>query len=190
MWHAIYSLSYHMVSEWRPVFPLGKLLSAGASQKPQARPSMKKSLWGSLLEPMTGYYQLGAQHWIQWTQTTTRKGWERRRNEHCTERPRPTSFWRGGRAAKTYVLHRRRISLNTNIWQLQDTFWILMRVSKHPCHYFHVMERLHLNCSKDHLCHQLCLQRTSLEDKLMDWMSAESKETTVILWRVMWVVHQ
>jgi hypothetical protein len=27
---------------------------------------------------------------------------------------------------------------------------------------------LHLNCQKDHLCHHLCLQRTSLEDELKD----------------------
>jgi len=25
---------------------------------------------------------------------------------------------------------------------------------------------LHLNCRKDHICHQLCVQRTSLEDQL------------------------
>jgi hypothetical protein len=31
---------------------------------------------------------------------------------------------------------------------------------------FHNMVQLHLNCQKDHISHQLCLQRTSLEDEL------------------------
>jgi len=44
IWHATYSLSYHMVSEWGPVFPLEKMLSAGGSQKPQAGPFVKRSL--------------------------------------------------------------------------------------------------------------------------------------------------
>jgi len=41
MWHATYSQSYLMVSEWRPVFPLDETLSAGGSQKPQAKPFRK-----------------------------------------------------------------------------------------------------------------------------------------------------
>jgi len=35
-------------------------------------------------------------------------------------------------------------------------------------------------CQKDHHCHQLCLQTTSLEDKLKYWMSSKSNESTVI----------
>jgi len=34
MWHATYSLSYHMVLGWRLVVPLGETLSDGGSQKP------------------------------------------------------------------------------------------------------------------------------------------------------------
>jgi len=44
MWHVTYSPSYHMVSEWRPVFPLSEMLLVGGSHKPQARPFGKKSL--------------------------------------------------------------------------------------------------------------------------------------------------
>jgi len=37
-WHEIYSLSYHTVLEWRPVFPLGEMVLAAGSRKPLARP--------------------------------------------------------------------------------------------------------------------------------------------------------
>jgi len=43
MWHPTYSLSYHIVSEWRPVFPLSETFSAGGSEKPHERPLTKKS---------------------------------------------------------------------------------------------------------------------------------------------------
>jgi hypothetical protein len=43
-----------MVSEWRPVVPLIQMLSAGGSQKPQARPFTKMSLYDRLLQPITG----------------------------------------------------------------------------------------------------------------------------------------
>jgi len=51
------------------------------------------------------------------------------------------------------------------------------------------MVRLHLNRQKDHCCHQLCLQRTSLEDKLKYWTSAESNDSTVIQPKVMRTMH-
>jgi len=57
MWRVTYSLPYHMVSEWRPGFPLGKMLLAGGSQKPQARACAKKSLYGRLLERISGFWQ-------------------------------------------------------------------------------------------------------------------------------------
>jgi len=44
MWHTTFPLSYHMVSEWRPVFPLAAMLLAGGSQQLLASPNMKKSL--------------------------------------------------------------------------------------------------------------------------------------------------
>jgi len=37
------SLSYHMVSEWRPVSPLAKMSSAVGNEKSQARPFTEKS---------------------------------------------------------------------------------------------------------------------------------------------------
>jgi len=52
-----------------------------------------------------------------------------------------------------------------------------------------MMVRLHLNCLKDHLCHQLCLQRTSLQDELKYQMSAESEEFTDVQPKLMKVVH-
>ena len=52
-----------------------------------------------------------------------------------------------------------------------------------------MMVRLHSNCQKDHLCHQLCLQRTSLESELKYQMSAESEASTVIQSKVMRIAH-
>ena len=45
------------------------------------------------------------------------------------------------------------------------------------------------HCQKNHLCHQLCLQRTSLQDELKYWMSSKSNELTAILPKVMRLVH-
>jgi len=42
MWHPRYSVSYHMVLDWRPVVLLSEVSLAGGSQKPQARPLVKK----------------------------------------------------------------------------------------------------------------------------------------------------
>jgi len=52
-----------------------------------------------------------------------------------------------------------------------------------------MMLRLHLNCQKDHHCHQLCLQRTYLEDELKYYMSAKSAKSTVIQSKVMRTAH-
>jgi hypothetical protein len=40
------------------------------------------------------------------------------------------------------------------------------RSLKHPGQSFIMMVQLQLNCQKDLLCHQLCMQKTSMEDKL------------------------
>jgi len=48
---------------------------------------------------------------------------------------------------------------------------------------------LHLYSRKNHLCRQLCLQRTSLEDKLQYSMSAKSIESTIIQSKVMRIAH-
>jgi len=74
-------------------------------------------------------------------------------------------FWRCGRAAKTNLLPRRNLALKIGKWLPLVTFQTRKRSSKHPGHSFTMIVRLHSNCQKDHLCHQLCLQRTILEDE-------------------------
>jgi hypothetical protein len=49
--------------------------------------------------------------------------------------------------------------------------------------------RLYLNCQKDLLCHQHCLQKTSLEDEHKYEMFAESDESTVIQSKVTRITH-
>ena len=65
MCHGTYSQSYHMVSEWRPIFPLRELLLSGGSENPQARPLAKKSFQGRLFEPITGFWRGITQYRIQ-----------------------------------------------------------------------------------------------------------------------------
>jgi len=189
MYRATYSLSYHMVSEWRPVFQLGEMISAGGSQKPQPRPVVTKSLLGSLLKPITELWWALTEHWIPRTEKSTRKGRKRKRNGHWTARPRFMTFWRCGRAAKTYLLHGRNLVLKTRSCQQWDTFQTHNRSSKYPGHSFNVMVRLHSNSQKDFLCHQPCLQRTSLEDELKYWMSTKSDNSTVIQSKVRRIAH-
>jgi len=107
MWHGIYSLSDHMVSKWRPIFPLAEMVLAGGSQKPQERLFARKSLYRSLLNSITWCWQALNQTWMQWSQKTTRKWRKRWRKGNCTEWPRFTKFWRCWRAARTHVLPRR-----------------------------------------------------------------------------------
>jgi len=189
MWRTTYSLSYHMVSEWMPVFPLAKMLSAGGSQKPQVRHFARTSMWGSLFEPITLFSPALTQNWIQQTQKTSRKWRKRWREWHCTEWPRFTTFWRCGRAAKPCVLSRSNHALKTSRWLPWDTFRTWKRSSKHCGHSFNMMVRLYLNCQKDLLCQHLCLQRTSMEDELKYWMSAESEESTIIQLKLIRIVH-
>jgi len=189
MLHAICSISYHMESEWRPGFPLGKMSLTGGSRKQQARPFMKKSFWGCLLEPILGSWWEITQYPIQRTWKTTRKWTKSQRKGNCTEWPRFTTFWICGRAARTYMLHRRNLVIKTNKWQLLDTFQTPKRSSKPPGHSFDMMVWVHLNCQKDHLCHQLWLQRTCLEDELGSWMSTESWESTVIQSKMSRIAH-
>jgi len=51
------------------------------------------------------------------------------------------------------------------------------------------MVQLHLYCQKDHRCLQLCLQQTSLGDKLKYSMSAESEDSTILQLEVMRIPH-
>jgi len=92
VWRATYSVSYHMVSEWRPVFPLGEILLAGDSQKTQVRPFAKTLLWGSLQEPITRFLRAKTQYRIRQDLKTTRKWRMRRRIGNFTEWPRSTTF--------------------------------------------------------------------------------------------------
>ena len=98
-------------------------------------------------------------------------------------------FWRCGRAAKMYMLRRKNLALITSRWQLQDTFCIRNRSSKHPGRSFIMMVRLHFNGQKNHLCYQLRFRWTSLEDKLIYWMSTKSGDSTVIQSNVMTIAH-
>jgi len=189
MWRATYSLSYQMVSEWRPVFPVAEMLSAGGSQKPPARPFAKMSLQGSLLAPITGFWLALTRYWIQQKQKTTRKWRKRRRRGNCTEWPRFTTFCRFGRAAKTYLLPRRNLALKTSRWLRWDTFRTQKTSSMHRGHSLNIMVRLHSNLQRDLLCHHHCLERTSLEDELKYWMSTKSEESTITQSNVMSIAH-
>jgi len=98
-------------------------------------------------------------------------------------------FWRCGRAANAYMSHRKNLTPGTSQWLLLNTFQILKRSSKHHGQTFNIMVWLHLNCQKDHHCYPHCPQRTSQEDGLKYWMSAQSGESTVIRPKVMRIVH-
>jgi len=71
-------------------------------------------------------------------------------------------MWQG---SQTYVLHRRNLMLKAGRWQPNHSVHTWKRSWKHPGRSFNMMAWLHVNCQKDHLCHQLCLQRTSLGDE-------------------------
>jgi len=77
-----------------------------------------------------------------------------------------TTLWRCGRAAKTYQLPTRNLVHKTSSRPPWDTFRTRKRSSTHPGHTFSMMVPLHLHCQKDQLCHQLCVQRTYLEEEL------------------------
>ena len=94
-------------------------------------------------------------------------------------------FWRGGSVGKPLEVYCRYLTLKITMWLSEDTFQILMRMSKHPGQTFIMMVQLHSNCQKNHLCHQLGLQRTSLQDELKYWMSTESNHSKAILLKLM-----
>jgi len=166
MWHTTYSLLYNIVFEWRPVFPFTEMLSAGSSDKPQARPFAKKLFCGSLLETIMEFWQALTQNWMQRTHKMTRNWRKRRPKRHRTEWPRFRTCCSCRRAAKSYMLPRRNLGLKTSRWLPWDTSVTPKRLSEHCGHSFNMMVWLHLNCREDLLCHHLCLQRTSLEAKL------------------------
>jgi len=113
-----------------------------------------------------------------------------RKKGNCTEWPRFTTFCRCGRAAETYRLPRRNLALKTSSWPPWEIFRTMKISSKHCGHAFNIMVRLHSYCHEDLLSHQLCLQKTSLEDKLKYWISAESEESTVIQSKVIRITHR
>ena len=98
----------------------------------------------------------------------------------CEHKLRPTTFWRFVWAARTYVLQRRSLALTTSRWQPFDTFLTQKRLSKPPDHSFNMLVQRHFNCQKDNCSHQVCLQRTSLDDNQKSLMSAKSRESTII----------
>ena len=67
----IFSIIPHRVGV-EPSFSLAEMVLDEGSQKPHARPFVKKSLSGSLLEPITGFCDALTQNWIPHTQKTTR----------------------------------------------------------------------------------------------------------------------
>jgi len=72
MRHAMYSLSYHMVSEWRQALPMGHILSVEGSERPLARHFPKMWLLGCLLGLIHWYGQAMPQHVICSILETTR----------------------------------------------------------------------------------------------------------------------
>jgi len=114
MWLATYSLLYHMVLDWRPVFPLRETSLAGDSLKPLVRWFGKKLLLGSLLKPITEYLQAIVQLSIPQKLRMTLNWRNKLRKGNCAEWPWSTTFWKCGRAAKIYVLHRRNCALKTS----------------------------------------------------------------------------
>jgi len=100
MWRVAYSLSYYMVSEWRPAVPFAEVFSAG----------------GSLLHPITRFWPALTQNWIPRTKKRTQKWRKRRRKEHCAEWPEFMTFGRCGTVANTYVLSRSNLGLKTRRW--------------------------------------------------------------------------
>jgi len=96
---------------------------------------------------------------LRTTNTENNSKWQTRlREHHWTEWAMSTTRWKCGGAAKTYVLHRKNLVLDASIQQPYDTFGTRKRSSQHSGHSFNMMVQVHLNCQKDHLCHQLRLQ--------------------------------
>jgi len=189
MWRATHSLLYYMESEWMPVFPFGEIWLAGGSQQPQARHFANKLWYGPSHEPLTQFWQSLTQKWLSQRPKTTPKWSKWRRKEYRSDWPRFTTWWRYGMAGRTNVLPSRNFATNTRRWASLITFRTPKRSSKYPGHSFQMMVQLHLNCQKDHLGHQLCVQSTSLEDELKYEVFAQSGESTLIQSNMMRIAH-
>jgi hypothetical protein len=73
------------------------------------------------------------------------------------------AMWPGSQTLRaTQQASRAENTQMTAVGYILDTEEII----KASCQTFIMIVRLHLNCRKSHLCHQLCPQKTSLEDKL------------------------
>jgi len=153
MGRAVYALSYHKLSEWRPVIHFRETWSAEDSQNPQARPFSKESSEGNLLKPITGYWQPITKHCI-WPIPESTENWtQRQRNRNCIEWPRSLTSWRCNWAANIYVLLRRNPTLKTRKWQPWDSFQIVKISARCPGQTFNMMVQLHLTWWKDNLSH-------------------------------------
>jgi len=153
-----------------------------------------ETVWGNVVVRQFAaakleYWQAIVQHWIPQKLKTTWNWRKRRSKEHCIEWPRSTTFWRFGWAEKTFLLDRRNLGLKTNKWRPWDIFQIPKRSSKYPGQTVNMMVLLHFNCTNDHLCHQICLQRSTLEDEHQYWISAKWKESMVIHPDMMRIAH-
>jgi hypothetical protein len=72
-------------------------------------------------------------------------------------------MWPGSQTLRaTQQASRTQNKQMTAVGYISDTEEII----KASCQTFIMIVQLHLNCRKSHLCHQLGLQRTSLEDEL------------------------
>jgi len=184
----IFSITPHGVRV-EASFSLGQDFIGWRQSKTTGETLCKKVSVRQFAQAKMGFWQALTHYWIQQTQNATRKWRKRRRKGNCTEWPWFMTFWRCGRAAKTYMLPRRNLVLKTRRWPQWDTFRTAKRLSKHPGHSYTTMVRLNLNCQKDLHSHHLCLQMTSLEDEFSYWMFAECGESTVIQWNVMRIAH-
>jgi len=76
---------------------------------------------------------------------------------------RSMSFWRCGRAVKTYVLSRINPPQETIRWQLLGTLWSTMRILQPAGHSLNQMMWLQLICWNITIATTFCMPRTSLE---------------------------
>jgi len=197
--HSNFTYLTYVVHDIFPIIPHGVGVEASCSFGQDVICWRQSKTTGNALPEDVGVRQFSranigilaalTQNWMQRKQKTTCKWNERRKKGHCTEWPRFQTFWRCGRAAKTYVLPRRNHTLKIGRWRLTDTFWTRTRSSEHLGHCFNMTVRLHVNCQEDPVCHHLCQQRTSQEAELKYWISGKSDESTVIQWKVMRLAH-
>lgn len=136
-----------------------------------------------------GYWQVMIVNWTQPKLKTTYNWSEMQRKDNWTEWSRSMAFCWWDRAGKTSVLPTRNHTREANRWLPSDTFPILKRLIMNPGQTFDMRVQLLLSYRKDYPSHQLCVQRTFMEDKLIYWMYSESIKLTDIKRKVMRIAH-